>query len=906
MKYLLLLVCVVLYWKAPGSQYLSAEGDVIAPNPPAYQALMARELWDEAYALATAALQNIPSEEVNQQATILKDMGIIQYSMSRYVEGTGHFRAAVRLLEDFPAADLNLLAFCHNELAFGMDMSGFVNMAIVHFEKAFEIWWNNYWDDHKHLSSVFINLNDAFNQYGDRDKSNYYLGLFGEYVQRVTETGLLEGRDLLFLEFEYAYTRLVFHTCYLLEEEALADFEMLKLMEKRMSLADRKAYNGHFLSAHENIGIMFKSLKKFEKAQTFYEVMHAYPLNDFFSMKASANKSIVFYHSQEWAKALYFCNKALVYFENNTFGSSELVLKIVKTELLFRLGQGEAAERLLEEIFSIWVEKPVTLETLTQISITDLKGKTNQGYRDVLLKAANILFLKWENTRNHGYMEKSFHLYWLAAETFEQFYLKQVYNPQLDSYHKSITEGLMKTMAESPVLQVKHLHAALTLLAKNTSRQFLKEFLSKNEQNLTGNFQLIQQRNILQLELDYLKERDTTEIFKAKQNELYLISRQLDEANGQRTGFDLERFALKQVLDKLAKGDLLVQWMLTEKALFALTYFQGQVQLINLGPSGPVLESVERLAAALRDPKADFRESASTLYAQLFAHLDLSAAKRLVLIPGGELGYLPFEVLTDANGQMLLQRFPISYAYSLPIFAFSTTASPSAPKNFLAAYAPSYGSGTLPYLKNNLIETAAIGQSLSGHAYLGEKASKKAFVENFTNYKVHHLALHALQDDFNYENSALVFAGEEKLHFHELYNYHIPAELMVLSACNTGVGSLAPGIGLMGLGRALTYAGVQASVYSLWSVPDKETAELMVYFYSNLKKGLTKDEALRQAKLEFLEKNPFKNHPYFWAGFVMNGKVQPIVNPFNRLGVAAVVLAVFAFLAFFFRSGKSQ
>ena len=98
----------------------------------------------------------------------------------------------------------------------------------------------------------------------------------------------------------------------------------------------------------------------------------------------------------------------------------------------------------------------------------------------------------------------------------------------------------------------------------------------------------------------------------------------------------------------------------------------------------------------------------------------------------------------------------------------------------------------------------------------------------------------------------------------------------VLSACDTGNGVLKSGEGIMSISRALTYAGVQSSVYSLWQVPDKETAEIIIDFYKNLKEGQYKDEALSNAKKTFISKNPLKAHPYFWAGFVVNGNTEPL------------------------------
>ncbi|MEM7039273.1 MAG: CHAT domain-containing protein, partial [Bacteroidota bacterium] len=98
-----------------------------------------------------------------------------------------------------------------------------------------------------------------------------------------------------------------------------------------------------------------------------------------------------------------------------------------------------------------------------------------------------------------------------------------------------------------------------------------------------------------------------------------------------------------------------------------------------------------------------------------------------------------------------------------------------------------------------------------------------------------------------------------------------------LSACETGLGELKRGEGIIGLARAFAYAGARSTVMSLWSVDDAETAALMTEFYAQLKSGKSKDEALRAAKLAYLEKNSVP-HPYFWAGFVPSGNMQAVLK----------------------------
>ena len=101
------------------------------------------------------------------------------------------------------------------------------------------------------------------------------------------------------------------------------------------------------------------------------------------------------------------------------------------------------------------------------------------------------------------------------------------------------------------------------------------------------------------------------------------------------------------------------------------------------------------------------------------------------------------------------------------------------------------------------------------------------------------------------------------------------ADLVTLSACRTGLGQLLRGEGMIGLTRSFLYAGAESVVVSLWNVNDIATASLMKAFYKNLQRGLAKDDALRQAKLELLKgQQPAWRHPYYWAAFVLVGDSQ--------------------------------
>jgi CHAT domain-containing protein len=158
--------------------------------------------------------------------------------------------------------------------------------------------------------------------------------------------------------------------------------------------------------------------------------------------------------------------------------------------------------------------------------------------------------------------------------------------------------------------------------------------------------------------------------------------------------------------------------------------------------------------------------------------------------------------------------------------------------------------------------------------------------------------------------SVMIFAEadstENLLSAIEMYSMKLNSELAVLSACNTGVGQLYRGEGIMSFSRAFAYAGVPSAVISLWKVPDIATSKIMVSFYSYLKDGVSKDKALQLARQDFIKNNPEMAHPYFWAGFILTGNNSPLSFPRSYLwlwiAVSVLVLTGLVFAQRKFRS----
>ncbi|HEY9831368.1 MAG TPA: CHAT domain-containing protein, partial [Stenomitos sp.] len=259
-------------------------------------------------------------------------------------------------------------------------------------------------------------------------------------------------------------------------------------------------------------------------------------------------------------------------------------------------------------------------------------------------------------------------------------------------------------------------------------------------------------------------------------------------------------------------------------------------------------------------------------------------SERMVFIPHETLFLLPFPALQDASGQYLIQKHTILTAPAIQILDLthqqqqsrgSQTTESLEGKNALVVGNPKMPAELDP-LPAAEREAREIAQLLHTQAITGEQATKISIVKQMAQARLMHFATHGLLDDIKKLGvpGAIALApspGDEGyLTAGELLNLKLNADLVVLSACNTGRGKIT-GDGVIGLSRSLISAGTPSVIVSLWSVPDAPTALLMTELYRNLKQNPDKAQALRQAMLTTMKQQP---NPYNWAAFTLVGEAD--------------------------------
>lgn len=292
-------------------------------------------------------------------------------------------------------------------------------------------------------------------------------------------------------------------------------------------------------------------------------------------------------------------------------------------------------------------------------------------------------------------------------------------------------------------------------------------------------------------------------------------------------------------------------------------------RLLRLNLDAAPRSTAERLPALTANAQALLQR----LYQGLVAPLDatLRAYSRWMVAPFGPLHYLPFHALFD-GAHYVVERHEISYLPGASLLRYCLE--PRRAAAGAATFGHSFG-GQLP---NTIDEAAAIHAIFGGELYVEEAATPARFRELASQRQVLHLATHG-----NFRPDNPLFSGlalaDGWLTTLDIFNLRLNASLVTLSACQTGRSTLGGGDELLGLMRALLYAGAASLVLTLWTVEDRSTASLMQRFYQGLAQGQRKGSALRQAQLAFIQagragseaQNRAYAHPYFWAPFFLVG-----------------------------------
>ncbi len=338
--------------------------------------------------------------------------------------------------------------------------------------------------------------------------------------------------------------------------------------------------------------------------------------------------------------------------------------------------------------------------------------------------------------------------------------------------------------------------------------------------------------------------------------------------------------------------------------------FLKNAEIIRKTANPSVTSSVQR------DNFILYTDALNYMYLKLIKPVeDLFSGNKLIIIPDEEIGWLSFDAFlknkpgsnqSDYEGlSYLIDDYTFSYGYSSSlIFSKSNMVKKGAE---VFAFSPDYNntivSGkVLTSLQGAGAEIESVFKRFRGKNFKGEDATKANFISALRDPAIFHLAMHSMTDSLNSRYSYLMFdshnlsAEEGKLYNYEISLTRLKSPMVVLSACNSGSGTLYSGEGLMSLARSFTLAGASSVIKTAWEINDEASGAIITRFYWHLSKGKEKNEAMRLAKLEYLKSSPPSfTGPYFWAAYEVLGDNAPVVR--NNTGSVLVIVSLVVILA---------
>ncbi len=528
--------------------------------------------------------------------------------------------------------------------------------------------------------------------------------------------------------------------------------------------------------------------------------------------------------------------------------------------------------------------------------------------------------LKWGQEELETYAA-AFHLIDYVERTYEsdeaRLFIERtkylVHTKPIDIAYELYLKTKDKKFVES--LYVFDQQNKASILALNGQ---MREQLSFKDSSVITKERLIK-TEITKLSLQAAGLKNDTELVKInkqirdKEIELGKIQEQV---SGTVTGSKIPSipFLQHQLLDPKTA---LISYHLSEDNLFATLITKNKIECFRQTLFQNFHDVISKYIDRLRQPSVSDHsiKTSSGIYNFFFQQLDLKNIERLIIIPDDELNYLSFESLQDSSGTYLIQKYSVQYQYSTSLLKKESI-------NFSGhetlAFAPfvsnSYQDSTIQFqqLSNSLKEI----NNLKGKKFTDSTATKTNFLNALSQYKVVHLATHAVvnskEDNLSYISfypSANKNHSDFLLYSEEIYNLPLnKTNLVILSACETASGNLVKGEGVMSLSRAFAYAGCPNIITSLWNANDFSTAYLTSKVHVYLDKNYSIDEALRQSKLDYLNDksiNPRLKDPFYWSHLIFVGNYSP-AKTLNYWWIAILALGIIAAILFLLKLNRPR
>jgi CHAT domain-containing protein len=797
-----------------------------------------------------------------------------------------------------PKSKPELLAFvilkCNK--AYYENQFGLTQKAIKSYEKAWFLYQKNKLTNYDIIESCLQPLGNLYTQIGDYDSAENTIKQY-YFIANSNQNQQQKYAAILNLSNVYQNTgRIV---------------EAINLIEKTLQTEPLNAVQKGNL--WNNLGANYFFQNQFVSAQKAFQNSTQWLKNDTSQSKTLSNA---------------YRNLAKIEAHENHFNKANTLMEIARN-LFFQHPTNEPRQQaqLYYDIAflnfkSAQLQKcQVNLNSVFAVLIPNydikkaLLPKPNDLYSETVLLDA--LDLQAELFRAQHQPKKALESYQLA------FHIEHLFQAMLRHENSKIITQIRHRNRTEKCLEIyyslfqkekriTYIEAAF-LLAEQTKSAVLKQSLvdSKNqsrEDKLIVS-QLQNWNTIIVKEQQKLDDANISKINEAiqKQNELMLLLKSKESKASKTT----KSFDLYDMYSKLEKDQaILVEYFAGKEHLYVFTIENQTIQLHIVAEKYGENSAIPKFLSFFKDanvivenPKA-FDHQAHIVY-QLLQIPKSKSQQNLIIVPDGILHFFPFEALITKQSsttsfskmRFLLHDYTIGYANSAKFYLDSKPFKHQ--KESVLGVFPVFEKTNLElaFSKKEKLQVASYFEGM----YLENKnATFQNFKQNVSNYSIIHLSTHASSGDV-YEPSTLKFYNQDVM-YSELYSLEMKPNLVVLSACETGIGKWFRAEGTMSVARGFQWAGAQNLLFSLWKVNDYTTSVLMDKFYRNVKNGNSYFESTNLAKLDYLlDKNipNAKKSPYYWSAFVYYGTLEN--NDSSHFWIWVLVAVGIVIAVFFYK-----
>jgi CHAT domain-containing protein len=552
-------------------------------------------------------------------------------------------------------------------------------------------------------------------------------------------------------------------------------------------------------------------------------------------------------------------------------------------------------------------ELVISLIEKVRINISEDESRLVLGdrYRDSYLYTIRDFDLCYKNTGNKLYLDKAF-----------------------EYCEKSKVAGLLASTRELKATQF-HIPADIAELERRLKMEisFYEAKISEENSKKTPDASLISE--LKGSVLNATQKRDSLiTLFEKKYPEYYLIK------------YNTQVIKPEEVSALVGRNNNYLNYVVSDTVLYICLVNRKNLQLFTVPVDSGFFNDIRQFRNFLSMPSENaksnflqYTQVGNRLYKIIIEPVrKYLISNKLLISPDNILSYIPFEAIpvrqvSDENILFseipyLMKYYSISYTYSATLLAESSKKDYSL-RNSLIAFAPVYNGiinvdsllntrqtrvSTLHDLQFARTEAEYVTALTHGKLYINKAARESVFKREAAKYDIIHLAMHTILNDQYPMYSKLLFYQEKdsvedgNLNTYEVYGVPLKAKMVMLSSCNTGTGILHSGEGILSLARGFVYSGSQSVVMSMWEIEDKSGAEIVKSYYKFLKKGDTKSNALRKARISYLKNaDMLRSHPYFWSSLVIYGNNDPLYYS-TKLGliIGPAILLILIILIFYY------